>query len=87
MALIEHAHNYGNEFPCEQNSGDVRAITNTQCCQSVIRNICKHLFVDLISLNIPMLMRYFPPALYTLPEYVPTGGGCFMSMACSTLYE
>ena len=27
--------------------------------------------------------RYFPPALYTLQEYVPTGGGCFMFMACS----
>ena len=26
-----------------------------------------------------------PPALYTLQEYVPTGGGCYMFMACSIL--
>ena len=32
-------------------------------------------------------IRYSPPALYILQEYVPTGGGCFMFMACSTLYE
>ena len=48
---------------------------------------CVNLFVDLISLIIPLWKRYFPLALYTLPEYVLTRGGYFMFMACSTLYE
>ena len=65
------------------------AITNTQCCQSVIRNLVGYinLFVDLISLKIQLWKRYSPPALYTLREYVPTGGGCFMFIACSILRE
>ena len=55
------------------------AITNTQCCQSVIRNVVYTFVVELISLKIPLLKRYSPPALYTLQEYVPTGWAALCS--------
>ena len=58
------------------------AITNTQCCQSVIRNVVYKFVVELISLKIPLLKRYTPPALYTLQEYVPTGGAVLYSPLC-----
>ena len=63
------------------------AITNTQCCQSVIRNVVYKFVVELISLKIPLLKRYTPPALYTLQEYVPTGGAVLCSWrVINTIY-
>ena len=58
------------------------AITNTQCCQSVIRNLV-YKFVCRLDKSKNAIVK----ALYTLQEYVPTGGGCFMFMACSILRE
>ena len=55
------------------------AITNTQCCQSVIRN--------LVYKFVCRLDKSKNTIVYTVQEYVPTGGGCFIFMACSTLYE
>ena len=62
------------------------AITNTQCCQSVIRNLV-YKFVCRLDKSKNTIVKALPPALYTPQEYVPTGGGCFMFMACSILLE
>ena len=53
------------------------AITNTQCCQSVIRNRV-YKFVCRLDKSKNTIVK----ASYILQEYAPTGGGCFMFMAC-----
>ena len=43
-------------------------------------------WTDIKERNVLPPLYFYDLYMYTLQEYVPTGGGCFMFMACSTLY-
>ena len=62
------------------------AISNTQCCQSVIRNLVYKFVCRLDKYNNTIVKALLSSSIvHTLQEYVPTGGGCYMFMACSIL--
>ena len=63
------------------------AITNTHCCQSVIRNSVYTFVCRLDKSNNTIVKALHSSSIVYSSRLFPTGGGCFMFMACSTRYE
>ena len=74
-------------FKFERTSATCGAITNTQCCQSVIRNLVYNFFYRIDKSENTIVKALLSSSIVYSSRVRSHWGGCFMFKACSILRE